>query len=544
MTVQAGVRQVGGTSRVSPRLDRAALDRLAARLTRGPGEREPIAIVAPATGALVGEVPHATEEDLELAVSRARFAQQRWAARPARERAAVLLRFHDLVLDRRAEGMDLIQLEGGKARRDALEEIHETANAARYYGRASPRHLRPRFRRGALPVLTDAREYHHPVGVVGVIAPWNFPLILGITDALPALAAGCGVVTKLDSRTPFSALWAAKLLESAGLPPGLLALVTGSGEQLGPPLIDRVDYVMFTGSTRVGREVAARCAERLIGCSLELGGKNAMLVLDDADIERAAEGARKGSFSHAGQMCVGMERIYVHEDVYEPFARRLVELTEGMRVGSGLEHDYEMGSLLSQRQLETVEAHVADAVAKGASVLAGGRAAPGRGAVLLRADRPGGGDPRDDALRRGDLRPRRLALPRPLRRGGGRAGECEPLRPQLQRVDRRSAARPEARADARGGHRQRQRGLRRRLVLDGGADGRLQGLGARPPARRARDREVHGAADGRRCSASSPPGARAGSRRSTGTRSSPRACGSCAGCPGCAEATLDLPSPT
>ncbi len=376
MTVQAGVRQVDGTSRVSPRLDRAALDRLAARLTRGPGEREPIAIVAPATGALVGEVPHATEDDLELAVSRARFAQQRWAARPARERAAVLLRFHDLVLDRRAEGMDLIQLEGGKARRDALEEIHETANAARYYGRASPRHLRPRFRRGALPVLTDAREYHHPVGVVGVIAPWNFPLILGITDALPALAAGCGVVTKLDSRTPFSALWAAKLLESAGLPPGLLTLVTGSGEQLGPPLIDRVDYVMFTGSTRVGREVAARCAERLIGCSLELGGKNAMLVLDDADIERAAEGARKGSFSHAGQMCVGMERIYVHEDVYEPFARRLVELTEGMRVGSGLEHDYEMGSLLSQRQLETVEAHVADAVAKGASVLAGGRARP------------------------------------------------------------------------------------------------------------------------------------------------------------------------
>ena len=376
MAVQAGVRQVDGAGRVSPRLDRAALDRLAARLTRGPGEREPIAIVAPATGAVIGEVPHATEDDLELAVARARFTQQHWAARPVRERAAVLLRFHDLVLDRRAEGMDLIQLEGGKARRDALEEIHETANAARYYGRASPRHLRPRFRRGALPVLTDAREYHRPVGVVGVIAPWNFPLILGITDALPALAAGCGVVTKLDSRTPYSALWAAKLLETAGLPPGLLTLVTGNGERLGAPLIDRVDYVMFTGSTRVGREVAARSAERLIGCSLELGGKNAMLVLADADVERAAEGARKGSFSHAGQMCVGMERIYVHEDVYEPFARRLVALAEGMRLGAGFTYGYEMGSLLSQRQLDTVEAHVADAVAKGARVLAGGRPRP------------------------------------------------------------------------------------------------------------------------------------------------------------------------
>jgi succinate-semialdehyde dehydrogenase/glutarate-semialdehyde dehydrogenase len=376
MAVETGVRRVEGASRVSPRLDRAAIARLAARLTRGPGPRRPIAIVAPATGELVGEVPHATEEDVELAVSRARFAQRRWAARPAGERAAVLLRFHDLVLDRRAEGMDLIQLEGGKSRRDALEELHETANAARYYGRASPRHLRPRFRRGALPVLTDAREYHRPVGVVGVISPWNFPLILGITDALPALAAGCAVVTKLDSHTPYSALWAGKLLEAAGLPPGLLAFVTGSGAQLGPPLIDRVDYLMFTGSTRVGREVAARAAERLIGCSLELGGKNAMLVLADADVEKAAEGARKGSFSHAGQMCVGMERIYVHEDVCEPFTRRLVELTAAMRLGTGFAHDYEMGSLLSQRQLDTVEAHVEDAVAKGARVLTGGRARP------------------------------------------------------------------------------------------------------------------------------------------------------------------------
>jgi succinate-semialdehyde dehydrogenase/glutarate-semialdehyde dehydrogenase len=365
-----------GAAPLSPRVDGPMLERLAARLTHGPGERELITIVSPATGAAIGVVPHATEEDLELAVQRARFVQRSWVTRSARERAAVLLRFHDLVLDRRAEGMDLLQLEGGKARRDALEEVHETANAARYYGRASPWHLRPRLRRGALPILTDAREYHRPHGVVGVIAPWNFPLILGITDALPALAAGCGVVVKLDSHTPYSGLWAAGLLDKAGLPPGLLALVTGSGARLGPPLIERVDYVMFTGSTRVGREVAARCAERLVECSLELGGKNAMLVLDDANVERAAEGARKGSFSHGGQMCVGMERIYVHEDVYEPFTERFVALAKRMRLGAGFDYGSEMGSLLSQQQLETVSAHVADAVAKGATVLAGGRARP------------------------------------------------------------------------------------------------------------------------------------------------------------------------
>ena len=152
-----------GAASLSPRVDGPMLERLAARLTREAGERERISIVSPATGASIGEVPHATEEDLDLAVQRARFAQRSWVTRSARERAAVLLRFHDLVLDRRAEGMDLLQLEGGKARRDALEEIHETANAARYYGRASPWHLRPRLRRGALPVLTDAREYHRPV---------------------------------------------------------------------------------------------------------------------------------------------------------------------------------------------------------------------------------------------------------------------------------------------------------------------------------------------------------------------------------------------
>ena len=360
-------------------VDAAVLERLSRRLAVGAGDRELIRIVSPATGETLGEVPHASAEDVDTAVQSARAAQATWAQRSLRERARLLLRFHDLLLDRRDEGLDLIQLEGGKARADALEEILETANVSRYYGRASAGELRARRRRGALPLLTQAREYHDPVGVVGVIAPWNFPLILGITDVLPALVAGCGVVVKLDSHTPYTGLWAATLLDEAGFPPDLVQLVTGSGSVLGPVLIDRVDFVMFTGSTKVGRSVAVQCAERLIGCSLELGGKNAMIVLDDADLDRTVEGARKGSFSHGGQMCVGMERIYVAEQLYEEFARRFSGATKAMRLGASLEYGCDMGTLLSAQQLEVVTAHVDDAVDKGATVLAGGRHRPDLG---------------------------------------------------------------------------------------------------------------------------------------------------------------------
>jgi succinate-semialdehyde dehydrogenase/glutarate-semialdehyde dehydrogenase len=367
---------VSTETRLSPRIDAALLERLASRLTVADGHREAVPVEAPATGVRLGQVPHATEEDVDLAVSRARAAQARWARVPLRERAATLLRFHDLLLQRRDEGLDLVQLEAGKARVDALEEILDTANVSRYYGRASADHLRPQRRRGALPILTKTWEYHHPIGVVGVITPWNFPLVLGITDALPALVAGCAVVTKLDSQTPYSALWAATLLETAGLPPDLLQFVTGDGSQLGRPLIDRVDYIMFTGSTRVGREIGVRCAERLIGCSLELGGKNAMLVLEDADLERAAEGARKGSFSHAGQICVGMERIYVHQPLFDEFCRRFAERASAMKLRVCFDYDADMSSLLSQQQLDTVSEHVEDALAKGATSVAGARARP------------------------------------------------------------------------------------------------------------------------------------------------------------------------
>jgi succinate-semialdehyde dehydrogenase/glutarate-semialdehyde dehydrogenase len=247
---------------------------------------------------------------------------------------------------------------------------------ARYYARTLERHLGTRRARGVFPVLTATWEHHHPVGVVGVISPWNYPLTLSISDAVPAIAAGNAVVMKVDTKTPFSGLAALELIEEAGLPPDVLQVVTGSGSDLGPELIDRVDYVMFTGSTAVGRKVASQAAERLVPSSMELGGKNAMIVLEDANLARAVEGAERAMFSNAGQLCISMERLLVHESVREEFTRRLVKRMRAMRLGAGLNYDFDMGSLISEEQLESVKEHFEDAVSKGATVLAGGNARP------------------------------------------------------------------------------------------------------------------------------------------------------------------------
>jgi succinate-semialdehyde dehydrogenase/glutarate-semialdehyde dehydrogenase len=185
------------------------------------------------------------------------------------DRTKVLLRFAELLLDRQDEVLDLIQLENGKARRHAFEEIIDVAQVSRYYARTAARYLRARRRAGALPALTQTWEYHHPKGVVGVISPWNYPLTLGISDALPALIAGNAVIAKPDGQTPYAAMWAAELLEEAGLPAGVLQVVTGSGPELGTPLIEHCDFLMFTGSTRVGRIVAAQAAARLTDYSME-----------------------------------------------------------------------------------------------------------------------------------------------------------------------------------------------------------------------------------------------------------------------------------
>jgi len=369
------VPDAGGTIR-PPVASADSLQRLARRVTvTGPG-RDVAASFAPFTGEVLGTVPHCTAEDVAEAFARARTAQAAWAKRSVRQRAKVFLRYHDLVLERQRELLDLIQIENGKARTHAFEEVADVAMTARYYAHSAPEHLKSHRRQGALPGFTHTVEHHHPRGVIGIIAPWNYPLSLAITDAIPALLAGNGVVIKPDSQTVFTALYGVELLVEAGLPEGLFQVVTGPGSEIGTPLIEHADYVCFTGSTATGRLVARQAGERLIGCSLELGGKNPMLVLADADLDRTVQGAIRACYSTAGQLCISIERMLVHESIYDEFTRRFAEKVSAMRLSTAFDFSADMGSLVSGKQLQTVTEHVDDAVSKGARALAGGKARP------------------------------------------------------------------------------------------------------------------------------------------------------------------------
>ncbi|MFF8567384.1 succinic semialdehyde dehydrogenase [Streptomyces albidoflavus] len=331
---------------------------------------------APFTGEKLADLPESTPEEVADAFARARAAQEAWAATPVARRAAVLLRFHDLVLARQAEVLDLIQVETGKARLHAHEEVQAVALAARHYGRKAPSYLRPKRHTGAVPVLTKITELRQPRGVVGQIVPWNYPFELSVGDALPAFVSGNAVVMKPDTETALTALWGRDLLIEAGLPAEVFQVVIGEGQVVGTEVVRHADYVSFTGSTTTGKIVAQRAAARLIGCSLELGGKNAMLVLEDADIEKAAAGAVRACFSSAGQLCISIERLLVHESVADAFLERFTALTKAMRLGNSLAYGADMGSLAGERQFEAVRTHVEEAVAKGAKVLAGGQPRP------------------------------------------------------------------------------------------------------------------------------------------------------------------------
>ncbi|MFQ5678161.1 MAG: succinic semialdehyde dehydrogenase [Gemmatimonadota bacterium] len=359
-------------------MDPDLLTRLAARaasVAHGSG----LSVAVPFTGETLGTVPRAEGRDVAEAGERARRAQEVWAELPIAHRVRPLLRFHDLLLARQEEVLDLIQLESGKARGHAFEEVADVALVCRYYAYHAARLLRDRRRKGAFPGLTLTRETRRPVGVVGIISPWNYPLSLSVSDAAPALVAGNAVLLKPDTQGVFTALWAAALLEEAGLPPGLLQILPGEGPELGPPLIAAVDFLAFTGSTATGRAVGARAAERLIGCSLELGGKNPMIVFADARLQRAVAGALRGCFSSAGQLCLSIERLYVQDAIHDAFLERFLDRVRSLRMGAALDYTADVGSLVSAAQLRKVEAHVSDALAKGATLLAGGRPRPDLG---------------------------------------------------------------------------------------------------------------------------------------------------------------------
>src|SRR6201995_2234595 len=347
-------------------LDPAYARALTARVISSTGQQVPS--YTPLTGQPLAMVPQSSVADVREAVARARKAQQAWAQTSLEHRSQILLRLHDLVMDRQAEIMDLVCWESAKARKDAFDETLHVALTARYYARTAHQHLDTERKLGVVPGLTRVEVNHVPKGVIGIIAPWNYPFTLALCDGIPALLAGNAVVTKPDAQTMLTGLLGAQLLEEAGFPAGLWNVVAGPGRELGGPIIERSDYVCFTGSTATGKLVAQQCADRLIGCSLELGGKNPILVLRDADVDRAAEGAVRASFSNAGQLCVSTERMFVADQVYDRFKERFVARTKAMNLKPGLEWGSDMGSLISQEQLDAVTAHVEDAKSKGVKV--------------------------------------------------------------------------------------------------------------------------------------------------------------------------------
>ncbi|MBK3545071.1 succinic semialdehyde dehydrogenase [Streptomyces sp. MBT60] len=355
----------------------ALLRQLTARVSAAPDAAR-VTTSAPYTGLPLADFPVSTPEEVEAAFARARAAQKAWAATPIAERKRILLRYHDLVLARRDEALDLMQAENGKTRRDAFLEVVDIGIVSRYYARNAAKYLSPKRRRGAIPLLTHTTELRHPKGVVTVISPWNYPLSMAASDTIAALMAGNAVVQKPDTQTALTALWSMDLMHEAGLPRDVWQMVIGRGSSIGTPLMDNADYMMFTGSTASGRRIASDAGRRLIGASLELGGKNPMIVLDDADIEKAAEGAVNACFPSAGQLCVSVERLYVAESIRDAFIARTRRLT----IGAAYDYSMDVGSLTTPSQLHTVTEHVGDAVAKGATVLAGGQARPDLGPLF------------------------------------------------------------------------------------------------------------------------------------------------------------------
>jgi acyl-CoA reductase-like NAD-dependent aldehyde dehydrogenase len=334
-----------------------------------------LALRSPATLAPLGEIAVASADEVLAAVERARKAQVGWAEAGFDERARHLRRAARILLARRDELAAAIASETGKPAVEILAtELIPACDALEYWAKRAKRVLADRTVPLHLLKTKKLRVVYKPLGVVGIVTPWNFPFVLVLNPAVQALAAGNAVVLKPSEATPQTGRLVEELFRAAGLPEGLVGCVVGDGET-GAALVGAgVDKVSFTGSVATGRRVAEACGRALVPCTLELGGKDPMIVCADADLERAAAGAVYGAFANAGQVCVSTERVYVVDTVADAFLRRVVEITAALRQGPGGEAD--IGPLIHAPQLDVVERHVADAVARGARVLTGGRRNP------------------------------------------------------------------------------------------------------------------------------------------------------------------------
>lgn len=340
---------------------------------------ERLVVTNPANGVALGSVPDLGSEGAEAAVAAAQAALPGWRARTAGERGAILRQWSERMLEHASDLARIMTLEQGKPLAEARGEVAYAAaflswfaeEARRAYGDVIPGH-------GADKRIAVLRE---PVGVVAAITPWNFPLAMITRKAGAALAAGCTIVVKPSELTPFSALALARLGEEAGLPPGVLNIVTGSPRAIGDVLVSHpaIAKLSFTGSTAVGKALAARCMATVKRVSLELGGNAPFLVFDDADLDAAVEGAVASKFRNAGQTCVCANRFLVQAGIHDRFVARLAERVRALRVGDGMAEGVEVGPLINAAAVAKVEAHVADALAQGGTLLAGGGAVPGAG---------------------------------------------------------------------------------------------------------------------------------------------------------------------
>ena len=329
--------------------------------------------VSPFPGVTIESVPESSKQDVALAVAKARKAQTAWANTEVSNRVKILDRFHKLLIENQDELLTTIQAETGKSRFHAADEILGLAMITAHYAKIGKRALAPKRRAGALPIFTKTYVLSQPKGVIGIISPWNYPLVLSICDALPAILAGNTVVVRPDNQTPWSAIRGLNLLRQAGLPEGVITIVTGDGNTTGTALIDEVDYVCFTGSTNTGKIVAAQTGARLIGASLELGGKNPMIVCADANLETFLEVAVRGCFTSAGQLCVSIERMYIHESIYQKFLTAFVEKVKELKLGAQLGWGYDVGSLVTDALVNRVSDAVSTAVSQGAKIETGGK---------------------------------------------------------------------------------------------------------------------------------------------------------------------------
>ncbi|HEX3558951.1 MAG TPA: aldehyde dehydrogenase family protein [Pyrinomonadaceae bacterium] len=329
----------------------------------------------PATGEEIGRVPLLGAEEVEKALARARAAQKGWGALSFRERARVVMRARAFVLEEMDEIARLIARESGKPAAEALAmEIVPTLDLMQFFARRTARLLRPeKVDIGLYRFMgrTSTIEYR-PLGVVAVVSPWNFPWAIPLGEVVMALMAGNAVVHKPSELTPLVALKIGDVFARAGLPAGLLEIVTGDGST-GAALTEAgADKIMFTGSVSTGRRVAEAAARKLIPVVLELGGKDPLIVFEDADLDAASSAAVWGAFANSGQACASVERCYVHESIADDFTARVVEKVRALRQAVGTEEGVDLGAMSSERQLRTVEEHLREAVARGARVVAGG----------------------------------------------------------------------------------------------------------------------------------------------------------------------------